>query len=209
MEQNITTNTQTPTPQIEPAQKMETAEPKKNSSFLVILLSILLIISVLIAGFFAYQTQNLVKEITKLQVIPTPITSTEPIPTTDPTTDWKVHIFSKIGLSIALPEKWYTHKEVLGSPDGGYGSWISYPVDNPSSQSVEVEGLIATLYLFSYENPEKSLDQDATYRLNQPGAEPGTEKFESELGGEKSINEKEISPSTIGEVLAATPEKEK
>ena len=68
---------------------METAEPKKNSSFLVILLSILLIISVLIAGFFAYQTQNLVKEITKLQVIPTPITSTEPIPTTDPTTDWK------------------------------------------------------------------------------------------------------------------------
>ena len=44
----------------------------KNSSFLVTLLSVLLLISVFIAGFFAYQTQNLVKELTKTQITPSP-----------------------------------------------------------------------------------------------------------------------------------------
>lgn len=46
-------------------------EPKQNN-FLVILISSLLIISCLIAGFFAWQTQKLVKEITEIknQTIP-------------------------------------------------------------------------------------------------------------------------------------------
>ena len=46
----------------------------KNNNFLIYLLSILLLISVLIAGFFAYQTQKLVKEITKLE---TPVACTK------------------------------------------------------------------------------------------------------------------------------------
>ena len=53
----------------------------KNNNFIVTLLSVLLLISVFIAGFFAYQTQNLVKEITKLQVTPTPIATIIPSPT--------------------------------------------------------------------------------------------------------------------------------
>lgn len=53
-------------------------EQPKQSNFLVILLSILLLLSVAIAGFFAYQTQKLVKELTMLRVEPTPIATVEP-----------------------------------------------------------------------------------------------------------------------------------
>lgn len=102
--------TQTPTPPVEPVQKVEIIEPKKNSSFLLILLSILLIIASLIAGFFAYQTQNLVKEITELQISPTPITSIEPLSTNDPTANWEILYFkgcstknSKINYSLKVP----------------------------------------------------------------------------------------------------------
>ncbi|MDP4011984.1 MAG: hypothetical protein Q8R00_00040 [Candidatus Nanoarchaeia archaeon] len=58
-------------------------KPSTNS-FLIILLSSLLFISVIIAGFFAYQTQKLVKELTvlKTESIPTPEAMTEP--TTEP-----------------------------------------------------------------------------------------------------------------------------
>ena len=63
---------------------IKTNNVKPNNGFLVSLLSVLLLISVLIAGFFAYQTQNLVKEITKLRVDHTPITTVEPLPTSKP-----------------------------------------------------------------------------------------------------------------------------
>lgn len=53
---------------------------QKQSNFLVTLLSILLIISCLIAGFFAYQTQKLVKEITKIKNVPTPVAIATPTP---------------------------------------------------------------------------------------------------------------------------------
>lgn len=53
------------------------SEPKANN-FLVILLSILLLFSVLIAGFFAYQTQKLVNELTTLKNEPAPITVLQP-----------------------------------------------------------------------------------------------------------------------------------
>ncbi len=56
----------------------------------VTLLSVLLLISVFVAGFFAYRTQNLVKEITKLKSVPDPIAQASPTP--DPTVDWKTYI---------------------------------------------------------------------------------------------------------------------
>lgn len=54
-------------------------EPKQNNS-IITLLSILLLTSVIIAGFFAYKTQNLVKEITKLRVIAKPTSTPNPSP---------------------------------------------------------------------------------------------------------------------------------
>ena len=75
-------------------------EPKQ-SSFLVILLSSLLIISCLIAGFFAYQTQKLVVEITgyRQQIKQTPTPTTTP----DPTADWKTYLNAKYGYSFSYP----------------------------------------------------------------------------------------------------------
>ena len=52
-------------------------QPKQNN-FLVVLLSILLMLSVVIAGFFAYQTQKLVKELTILKTEPTLVGTVEP-----------------------------------------------------------------------------------------------------------------------------------
>ncbi len=70
-------------------------ESKQNNS-IITLLSALLLTSVIIAGFFAYKTQNLVKEITKLKSVSTPDkTNTQLSPTG--------YINKKFGYSIDLP----------------------------------------------------------------------------------------------------------
>lgn len=80
---------------------------RSPNSFLVILLSILLFISVAIAGFFAYQTQKLVNELRvmsgelKQTQTPTPVASAKP--TTDPTAGWKIYKLSELNLSLKLP----------------------------------------------------------------------------------------------------------
>lgn len=80
-------------------------EQPKQSNFLVILLSVLLFISVSIAGFFAFQTQKLVKELNLVKVTPTPITMVEP--TIDPTADWKTYTNTKIGFTMRYPDTWF------------------------------------------------------------------------------------------------------
>ncbi len=72
-------------------------EYPKSNNYLVMLLSILLIISVAISGFFAFQTQKLVKELTLLRSEATPVATVEPlttnsaIATADPTANWKTY----------------------------------------------------------------------------------------------------------------------
>lgn len=56
-------------------------EKPKTNDFLITLLSVLLLLSVIIAGFFAWKTQNLVKEIGTLNQ---KLVATTPIPTTIP-----------------------------------------------------------------------------------------------------------------------------
>lgn len=101
---------------------------QKQSNFLVILLSILLTISCLVAGFFAYQTQNLVKELTRLQVIPTPVATIEP----DSTADWKTYSNEKYGYSMKYPAKSVLN-EVL---DNNYLSFVSF--EGPNIQPLSV-----------------------------------------------------------------------
>jgi hypothetical protein len=87
-------------------------EPKGNN-FLVILLSILLFISVAIAGFFALQTQKLVSELTVLRSEPTSVATVEPTiepestnsATTDPTVGWK-KFESNQGVLLKYPTDW-------------------------------------------------------------------------------------------------------
>lgn len=79
----------------------------KNNNFLIYLLSILLLISVLIAGFFAYQTQKLVKQLTELQNQPTPLVSPDPSAEAgDPIADWKTYTNIELNFSLILPDSW-------------------------------------------------------------------------------------------------------
>lgn len=77
-------------------------EPKQ-SSFIIVLLSSLLIISCLIAGFFAWKTQNLVKELTAYRLQPT--STPAPTPTPDPTADWKTYRSKQQRFSFKLPQQ--------------------------------------------------------------------------------------------------------
>ncbi|MBL7036615.1 hypothetical protein ISR94_02080 [Candidatus Microgenomates bacterium] len=84
--------------------------PTQKNGFLVTLLSILLLLAVAAAGFFAYQTQNLVKQMQELKVAsiqPTSVPS--PKPSTDPTSDWEIYENSKFGFSFKFPKEWGTY----------------------------------------------------------------------------------------------------
>ena len=93
----------------------------KQNKLLVIILSILLSLSALIAGFFAYQTQKLVKELTLLRTEPTPTTTSESVvspeltfeqdKTLDPTANWKTYTNTQNFYSFRYPDTVYSIQE--------------------------------------------------------------------------------------------------
>ncbi|KKP47716.1 MAG: hypothetical protein UR39_C0003G0118 [Candidatus Woesebacteria bacterium GW2011_GWA1_33_30] len=85
--------------------------PKQNNS-LIILLSVLLLISCIIAGIFAYQVQNLTKEIKKLKT--EQLLTQTPAPTLDLTANWKT--YTNEDLSFKYPSDWLRSGDVI-SPD--------------------------------------------------------------------------------------------
>lgn len=100
-------------PQTTEVQPLTVGTRPKPNNFLVILLSVLLLLSVSIAGFFAFQTQKLVNELTVLKtkenvvpvVTPEP-ESTFPMytePTADPTANWKTYTNTKYNFSFKYP----------------------------------------------------------------------------------------------------------
>lgn len=100
-------------PQTTETQPLTVDNRPKTSNFLIILLSILLIISTASAGFFAYQTQKLVKELQGIRseekvAIATSEPTTEPVATdsseVDPTANWKVYSGDKF--SFKYPNDW-------------------------------------------------------------------------------------------------------
>jgi hypothetical protein len=99
-------NNPVPTPVVTPEVMIE--QPK-NNNFLVILLSILLLLSVTIAGFFAFQTQKLVKELNMLRneelIVKTPAPTVEPVVSPDPTANWKT--YSLLTASFKYPQDYY------------------------------------------------------------------------------------------------------
>ena len=117
------------------------AQPSANR-FLVILLSILLVISVSIAGFFAYQTQVLVKELTLSKVTPTPVSMVEPTSepvVADPTADWKMYQSTDLGFTFKYP-KYFTISQEGWSRIGtnNRGNWVL----NLHSENPKVDFLI-------------------------------------------------------------------
>lgn len=80
----------------------------KQSNFLVILLSILLIISIAIAVFFVFQTQRLVNELRVMsdESKQTVESTTEPVATIDPTADWKTYTNNEFEFQMKYPPAW-------------------------------------------------------------------------------------------------------
>ncbi len=113
-ENNPTPMTNSPqTTEVQPVLSDNSQQPKSNN-FLVILLSILLFISVAIAGFFSFQTQKLVKELTvlktedKVVVVATEESTVEPVEIesseVDPTVGWKTYTNSDF--TYKYPSEW-------------------------------------------------------------------------------------------------------
>lgn len=117
-------------PQITEVQSvlMPNDQQPKTNNFLVILLSVLLFVSVSIAGFFAFQTQKLVKELTALKseekvvAVATEIPTTEPVATdsttVDPTADWKTYTNIAYKYSISYPSTY----NISNQADGATGA---------------------------------------------------------------------------------------
>lgn len=150
-----------------PDQK-EVSQPittSQNNSFLVSLLSILLLVSCIIAGFFAWQTQRLVKELNKLnttQITPTP----EPQKTTDPTADWKTYTNNEYGFSFMYPP----YLENKGNISGPY-TGVSTAIRSFSDPATMSEGtdMLFDGYVVYYVSDINALNFE-TYLQNEKGA---------------------------------------
>ncbi|EKE04925.1 MAG: hypothetical protein ACD_19C00429G0085 [uncultured bacterium] len=112
-------NNPVPTPVVSPPVVIEQS---KQSNFLVILLSSLLIISVAIAGFFAYQTQRLVAELrvkNEELIVKTPAPTVEPVATeksdVDPTANWKTYTNTAYKYSISYPSTYVVSNQADGA----------------------------------------------------------------------------------------------
>lgn len=190
-------NNPTPTPEV----TTPVVEQPRQSNFLVILLSILLVISVSIAGFFAYQTQELVKELNKLKTIektvvedmsePVAIESSE----VDPTADWKTYTYQKV--SVKYPSNWtlVTDKMTAVRPPNintgdEFPAITFYAIDNPNNLTVKEyddkvssEGMDPALYSSFMGNgeviaTEKIVNGMKGYYLKDQNCEPlGCDKF--------------------------------
>lgn len=97
----------------------------KQNNFIVTLLSVLLLISVFIAGFFAYQTQRLAKELRVMsdESKPTPVATQTP----DPTADWKTYV-DPAGFSFSYPNNLEIEK---------YSNKVIVRIDFPRIETVE------------------------------------------------------------------------
>lgn len=100
----------------------DSGKPKNGSNFLVTFLSLLLLLAVGAAGFFAWQTQNLVKQVNELKSQPTPESSATPQATTDPTADWKTYTNTEYGFSLKYPQENDSKIEfsLVENYEGGY-----------------------------------------------------------------------------------------
>jgi hypothetical protein len=92
----------------------------KKDNFLITLLSSLLLISCLLAGFFAWKTQKLVSELRVATNIlkPTPIATSTPTP--DPTANWKTYVNTKYNFSLKYPNEWRVDSMSQGTMGTGY-----------------------------------------------------------------------------------------
>jgi len=88
--------------------QIPTSKPPKSQKPLVLIMSVLLIVTVAIAGLFYFQIQKLSKELSKYQTQPSPTPSATP----DITVNWKTYSDPKGKYSFKYPTDWAASKDV-------------------------------------------------------------------------------------------------
>ena len=143
-------------PAIDNQQTIILEQPKKNN-FLVILLSILLFISLVIAGFFAYQTQKLVNELAVIK-------NTTPTVTADidPTLNWKTFLDPNlVGFSFKYDDKEWAIKveDSTFCNDIKCGSSVGRDITITNKNYLDPYKSISLLIMFT-NTIDKSVDND-------------------------------------------------
>ncbi len=114
------------TPVLQEVTPQVVVEQPKQSNFLIILLSIISVISLSIAGFFAFQTQKLVEELALLRTQPTPVATSEPTTepvttssstTVDPTAGWKMYTNKVFKFTFKYPSEYQLTDNLQESTD--------------------------------------------------------------------------------------------
>ena len=94
--------------------QIPTSKPPKSQKPLVLIMSVLLIVTVAIAGLFYFQIQKLSKQLSKYQTQPSPT----PTATSDPTVNWETY-----NSPLAYGKDfWFSFKYPNSIRTGGYGS---------------------------------------------------------------------------------------
>ena len=176
-----------PTQPVVDVQQTIVPEQSKKSNFLTILLSILLFLAIVIAVFFAYQTQKLSKELNTLKLEPesTFPMYIEPNETVDdPTVDWKTYTDINKKYSYKYPSNLFPRTNT----SWGYGTANYY--SNENSANGETENIYEALFQInvliqdeSYSLPSKYIDsQGRTWSIDEVvGGEGDSSNYHGEI----------------------------
>jgi len=194
MEQDTTIN-QSPTSEVKTT--------PKQPNFLITLLSILLLISCLIAGFFAYQTQKLVKELTvyNLQSEETPIATSSP----DPVVDWKAYTNSELVFSFKIAPILKYPEVIVPSQSNSFSNreGISSPLELTEGDILLESTVYTNIDETSLKKVEVALSSNTGDILDQPFQPVGSiKKIKNLENGGSIFEESPISPKEANYYIA-------
>lgn len=115
----------------------------KRHSFLISLLSILLLSSCIIAGFFAWKTQELVKTIRGLKSNPIPMATSSPV--ADQTANWREYINKDNNYTFKFPES-FKYPSVITAEDSNFFS-MNENVNSPLALTKDDALLETSVYV--------------------------------------------------------------
>lgn len=175
----------------------------KPSTFLVSLLSILLLISVFIAGFFAYQTQKLVKELNSRQDKPTPGPTQSAGP--DVTDGWRTYTNNELGFSFKIAPILKYPEVIVPSESNSFSNkeGISSPLELSENDILLESTVYTNIDEASLKKVETALSSKVSDVVNQPFQPIGSIKKLANLENGGSIfEESPISPNEASYYIA-------